>query len=166
MALTNEQVPILKAAILAETDPTFVAFRTAGSTGAMAAYFNTPSTFVVWKTNLSEHTITGEVSSEGTVWSWPAYIARSMSEQNGWARMFNGTYTINPSLPQVRTGVADIFSGGTGAAQRTHLLAIAKRFASRGEAIYAAGIGSVATPGTLVFEGGIGEYDVVRALYQ
>lgn len=166
MALTNEQIPALKAALLAETDLAFVSLRTAGATGAMAEYFNQPSTFVVWKAVLSEHTITGEVSAEGTVWSWPAYIARSISEQNGWARMFNGTYTVNPSLPQVRTGMADIFSGGTGAAQRTHLLAIAKRFARRGEAIYASGTGSVATPGTLTFEGDIGEYDVVRALYQ
>ncbi len=164
MPLTSAQITTLKAAILAETDPAFVISRTAGATGEMAEYFNTPSTFVVWKTSLSEQFITSEVSNEGTVWSWSAFIARSLNEHNGWARMFNGIYSINPSLPQVRSGIADIFSGGTGAAQRTHLLAIAKRKATKGEKIFATGTGDNATPGLMTFEGAISDYDVIRAI--
>jgi hypothetical protein len=40
MALTPAQIQTLKAAILAETNATFVEFRTAGATGAMAEWYN------------------------------------------------------------------------------------------------------------------------------
>lgn len=166
MALTDAQIATFKVAITTETDPTLVSLRTAGATGAMTDWYNAPSTFIVWKTRLHEQEITSLTSDEGTVWSWPAFISRSVAEQTGWQRMFNGTYTINPSLAQARTGIADIFSGGTGAAQRTHILAMSKRPATRGEKVFATGAGTTATPGTLVFEGRIGEYDIVRALYQ
>lgn len=168
MPLTDAQIATFKTAVLAETDPTLVSLRNAGATGQMTEWYNAPTSpaFVVWKTRLSEHEITSLTSDEGTVWSWPAFIARSEPERSGWQRMFNGTYTINPSLAQVRQGITDIFSGGTGAAQRTHLLAMGKRPATRAEKIFATGTGTTATPGTLVFEGRIGEYDIVRALYQ
>jgi hypothetical protein len=164
MSLNNEQLATLKTAIAGETDPEFVALRDEGATGAMAEWYNVPSTFVVWKTILSEHDITGKESSIGSVWSWTIYINRSQAERDGWARMFNGTYTINPSLANVRQAIQDIFSGAGGSAQRTHLLAMAKRFATKGEKIFASGTGTDQAPGTLVFEGSIGDSDVVRAL--
>src|SRR5687768_14367949 len=112
--LNPQQLTILKAAIQAEQNPDFAAIRSAGALGAMAEWYNQPhTTFYVWKTRLSEHDINSLTSVDGTVWSWTAFIARSPSEQNAWARMFNGTYTVNPSLKQVRDGIADIFSGGT-----------------------------------------------------
>lgn len=168
MPLSDSQIVTFKAAILAETDPALVSLRTAGATGAMTDRYNAASTFIVWKTRVTEQEITSLTSDEGTTWSWPAFIARSAAEQAGWARMFNGTYSINPSLPQVRSGIADIFSGSANSAgpQRTHLLAMGKRPATRAEKIFATGTGTTATPGTLVFEGRIGEYDIIRALYQ
>lgn len=42
MALTPQQLPTLKAAIAAETDPAFVALRQSGATGAMADWYNQP----------------------------------------------------------------------------------------------------------------------------
>lgn len=42
MPLTTTQIAQLKAAINAETDPTFVAFRQAGSTGQMAEWLSSP----------------------------------------------------------------------------------------------------------------------------
>lgn len=164
MPLTTSQLQTLKAAIAAETDPAFVTLRNEGATGAMAEWFNQPSTFVVWRTFLSEHEITGKESPTGTVWSWTIYINRSQAERDGWARMFNGTYSINPSLDNVRQAIQDIFSGAGGLNQRTHLLAMAKRFATRGEKLFATGVGTDQTPGKLVVEGNIGDVDVVRAL--
>lgn len=40
MSLTPQQLPALKAAILAETDTTFVGYRNSGATGAMADWYN------------------------------------------------------------------------------------------------------------------------------
>ena len=81
-----------------------------------------------------------------------------------WERIFNGTFSINPSLQNVRTGIADIFSGPQGANQRAHLLAMATRFATRGEEIYVTGTGTQATPGFLVVEGNISTHNVTKAL--
>ena len=166
--MTPAQLLTLKAALLAETDPAFVAARAAFATGAMVEWLAQPSPFIVWRTRVAEQEITSQVSPEGTVWSWTTYINRSAAERDGWARMFNGTYTINPSLPQVRAAFADIFSGTGQAAvdQRAHLAAISKRPALRGERIFATGTGTLATPGLLTVEGAIGEYDIVVALQQ
>lgn len=164
--LTDAQLPALRAAIDAATDPAFVADRAIGNTGLMADWFNKAGSFYVWRTNVSEEEITSKTSAEATVWSWPAFIARSEAERFGWARMFNGRYAVNPILPQVRQGFADIFSGAANSApaQRAHLNAICKRLATRGEALYATGTGTLVTPGFLVFEGAIGDYDIVRAI--
>lgn len=166
MALTDAQIATFKTAILAETDPTLVSLRTAGATGAMADWYNAASTFIVWKTRVTEQEITSLTSDEGTTWSWPLFIGLTVQKQNGWARMFNGTYSINAALAQVRSGLGEIFNAPGESAQRTHMLAMGKRPATRGEKIFATGTGTTATPGTLVFEGRIGEYDIVRALYQ
>jgi len=164
MQLTTTQLQALKSAIEAETDAEFVALRSAGATGQMADWLNGASTFIVWRTELGEHEITSQTSSEATSWSWSAFIGRSQGERDGWARMFNGTYTINPSLANVRAAVADVFSGAGGAGQRAHCLAMAKRAATRGERVFATGTGTTATPGLLVAEGSVTDSDVIRAM--
>ena len=162
--MTSAQLAILATAIAEETDPEFVQYRNDGSTGLMAEWYNQDSSTVVWKTNLTEHEIVGEESPDGTYWDWVAYTGTTVDEKMAWERMFNGTYSINPSLVNVRQGIADIFGGPSGADQRTHLLAMAKRFATRGEALFAGGAGTNATPAVLVFEGDISNIDVIRAI--
>ena len=122
--------------------------------------------FWVWKTSLHEHEITGQTSVDGTVWSWTAYIARTVGERDGWVRMFNTSLSINPSLPNVRQGIADIFSGSANSApaQRTHLNTIARRKANKLEGLFATGTGSTASPGTMVIEGSLGYYEVYEAM--
>lgn len=157
------QYQTLKAAIAAETDTNFVALRNSGAVGAMAEWYNENSTFIVWKTALTEQDITSLVSSEGTTWDWALFMSRQQGERDGWNRMFNGTYTINPSLPQVRAGINAIFSG-SGAGQISHLLAMGKRPARRGEALFATGTGTTATPGLLTFEGILSGNDIITAI--
>jgi hypothetical protein len=163
MALTSAQKATLKAAITA--DPVLSALPN-NTDGAfeIAAAFNAPATpaFFVWRSLVTEHEFTGTVSAEATSFSWPAYIARSEAERNGWGRMFNGTYSVNPSLPNVRQGIADIFSGSANSApaQRAHLLAIAKRNATRAEKLFATGTRSTASPATMAFEGSLSYQDV------
>jgi hypothetical protein len=121
--------------------------------------------FWVYKTTLNEHDITGKASVDATTWSWSAYIPRSQGERDGWARMFNDTRSINPSLANVRQGLADIFSGtaNNAPAQRTHLQAMSRRKASVVEKLFATGTGSTASPATMVFEGRLTYADVQEA---
>lgn len=164
MPLTAAQNLSIKNDILASPDLNAFPNTMDGAYG-IAELYNKPASpdFVVWKTRLHEQEITSLTSAEGTVWSWPAFISRSVGEQAGWSRMFNGTYVIDPSLAQIRNGIADIFSGGTGAAQRAHLLAIAKEKASRIEKLLATGTGTTADPATRVFVGKISHQDVYNA---
>lgn len=167
MALTPEQQTVFRNDVLADATLNTLP---PGSDSAfeIARVYNLPATpdFWVWKTALHEHEITGQTSPDGTVWSWVSYIARSPNEQNGWARMFNSSLTINPSLPNVRQGVADIFSGNqnNAPAQRAHLLAISRRKASRVEKLLASGTGSTASPATMTHEGALGWSEVKDAM--
>lgn len=148
--LTDAQKATLAADILANR-----ASIANGDTAGATDFYNADASpdYWVWKNLLTEHQITDETSVDGTVWSWTLYINRSQGERDAWVRMFNGTYSINPSIPQVRSAIADIFSGATGAAQRTHLLAMGRRKASRIEKLFAAGNGTTASPSNMGFVG-------------
>jgi hypothetical protein len=53
--------------------------------------------------------------------------------------------------------------GGQGQATRDALVALWRRAATRGEALYATGTGTAIAPGTLVYEGSISPTDVTSA---
>lgn len=156
MALTQAQKTALAADIV--TNRALIAD---GDTAGAADFYNTVASpdYWVWKDYLTEHQIVEDTSVDGTVWSWTAYIARSQGERDAWVRMFNGTFSINPSIKQVRDGIADIFSGGTGATQRTHLLAIGRRKASRVEKLFSTGLGTAAAPSNMGFVGPITPFE-------
>ena len=154
--LTTEQKAILKAAIL--DDPELDAFPQNGD-GAwgIAALLNLPAepAFVVWKTNLP-------TSDCKKAMVWTEFISRSVGERDAWVFMLsNGT--INPADINVRQGIADIFSGPQAAATRAALLAIATRTATRAEKLFATGDGTVASPGTMGYEGNLSYQDVLEA---
>ena len=148
----------LKTALLAETDPTFVNLRNLGATSEMALWLNQQSTFVVWRTNLTAKEMHG------------AYIWTEMDSFTNAAKQFQfnlllSTGEIDPSDANIRTGLQEIFTGPSFATTRANLIALAKRFATRGEAMLATGTGSDADPGTLVYEGSLSNVDVANALY-
>lgn len=176
MALTPTQLTTLAADVAADgtlgTQPV-----TVDGAIVIAAAYNAAASpdYWVWQTLISENTITREASVDGTVWSWPAYIARTLNEMAGWGRMFNGTYACNPSLVNVRQGFADIFSGNTNSApaQRTHLLTICRRKATRFEKLFATtsasppttsgNLGSTTNVATMTAEGPLQVNDVYAA---
>ena len=168
--LTTAQLTTLKAAILAETDAAFVAARTAGSSGEMADWFNviaTPSYFVR-RSSLSRHDILTGTSSDNTTFTWTGagYITRSQGERDAFREMFNSTGSVNPWLGTIQSAFNDIFSG-TGAAavaNRTHILAMSRREATRGEKVFAVGLGTGASPSVMGFEGDITISDIDNAL--
>lgn len=161
--LTPDQLSVFAAALQAETDAELVAYRDSGNNGGIVEWYNQPSTTYVWRTSVSEQEIVSEESPEGTFWDWTAYISRSDAERMTWERIFQGG-TINPSLLNIRQGIADIFSGPSGANQRQHLLAVGKRLATRGEELFAVGTGTQADPAVMGFEGDITIIDVRQSI--
>lgn len=166
MPLTSGQKTTLKAAIVADATLNAIpntadgAFEVANQLDQLA----TPD-YWVWRSAVSEAEIVSQASIDGTIWSWTAYIARSEPERDAWKRMFNSVYSCNPSLANVRQAFADIFSGNTNNAptQRTHLLAVGRRKATRVEKILASGSGTTASPSLMGFEGKLSYQDVLDA---
>ena len=158
MALTSAQLVTLKAAIAAETNPTLVAARTAGATGAMADWYNLASTFVVWKTSVPVAQVGNAMDSVEVAGLTTANTNRLqvMAAYAGVA--------FNPSVANVRAGFDSVFSGAGGVNTRAALLALWKRFATNAEKLFATGNGADATPGALVFEGNVRNEDIVAAL--
>lgn len=123
--------------------------------------------FWVWRTSVSKDELTNSTSVDGTTFSWTGagFITRSQGERDAWRELFNSQNRVNPSLDQVRTAMGDIFSGGTAPApaNRTHLLTIARRKATKFEKAVATGTGSTASPAKLTFEGSVTAQDVSEA---
>ena len=165
MSLTQDQLTTLQANILTSPDMTTIP-NTDDGAFQIAALYNLRAVpdYWVWKTALTERDATEPVGPEGTSFSWPQYIARTAGEQNGWNRLFHSG-VVNPSLPNTRQAVADIFSGAQAAptAQRTHLLAAARRQASRAEKLFAVGTGTTVSPAAMGYEGAIRYQDVLAA---
>ena len=166
--LTNAQLATLKADILA--DGTLNAFPN-NSDGAfsIALIYNliVAPDFWTWRTAVSKDELVGSTSVDGTVFNWTGagYITRSQGERDAFAQIFNGAGFVNASLANVRQAFGDIFSGGTAPApaNRTHLLTVARRKATRIEKLFASGIGSTASPALMNFEGNINYNDILLA---
>lgn len=157
--LVPTQLALVKADIVG--DPLLNAFvNNSDGNSAIAAIYNIVAvpTYWVWRTFVPDRDIYSVTTPDGTSWSWTTYIGRSQAEREAWRQMVNMAGGMNASLLNVRVGIADIFSGAGGAAQRTHLLTISRRPASRFEKLLATGVGTPAAPSTLGFEG--------RVLYQ
>ena len=172
MPLTTAQKQTLKADIVAATDTECVALEASPTSSdlafAVAALYNLPAAVDhwVWKTSLTKHAAVSETSVDGTTFSFTQLIARTVNEQFGWQEMWNSTLSCNPSLPNVRQGFADVFSGAQAGptAQRAHLLAMARRLATRVEKLLATGTGSTGTPAVMGYEGPLSYQDVIDAM--
>ena len=165
--MTPAQLLILKNDILA--DPPLNSFpnNSDGNTAIAMLYALTAlPDFWVWKTRLTKGECTQVVSVDGTAFAWTGtgFIARSAGERDCWNAQFDSGW-CNPSLPNVRQAFQDIFSGATAPApaNRTHLLAVSRRRATRIEQLLATGAGSTASPATMSFEGALTYQDVQAA---
>ena len=158
--LTPAQLVTLKAAILAETDPAFVTLRNEGATGAMADFYNQPSTFVVRKNTIRSAEI-------GPVLNYVAVSSLTTANRDR-ATTF---LLLNPVEFKPTADVESYWDttfggalGGQGQATRDALVALWRRFATKGERIFATGTGTTLAPGVLVFDGQITGDDISRAI--
>ena len=163
-----EQLVTLKAAILAELNPAFIAMRIANNEQGMSDWYNLPAVpdYYVERSTLSRHDILTGTSDDGTTFTWAglAYIGRAQGERDAFREMFNSTGTVIPSLASIKAAFADIFSGAGGAGNRAHITALSRRAARRIERLFAAGLGTKAAPSVLGFEGTITAQNVSDAL--
>lgn len=162
MALTPQQLPALKAAIAAETDPAFVALRQANNEQGMADWYNAASAAYCWRTNVSRVEIYNKTSDAATTWSWTFYKNQSVAEQNAWVQMFMGDQA-DFSQDNLRAGIAVIFTSAS-AANATHALAVGKRLATRAENLFKTGTGTAQTPGKFGWQGFITAQDISDAI--
>jgi hypothetical protein len=157
--LNQAQLTTLAAAIAAETDPTFVANRNAGATGAMAEWFNGASTFIVWRPDVTAEEI-------GNAWSGTdidGMTAINMQRlQLLLASAPSGVFDMTRG--DRRTGFEGPFGTNQNNASRVAMNAVWKRAATRGERLFATGTGTTANPGIASVTGPITNDDIVRAL--
>jgi hypothetical protein len=158
--LNSTQLLILKAAIAAETDPQFVTDRTSGATGAMATFFNQPSTFVVRRTRVLSNEI-------GPVLNYVAVSSLTTANRDrATTFLMLNPASFNPTA-DVESYWDTTFSGalgGQGQATRDALVALWRRFATKGEKLFATGAGTSGSPGALGPEGPITNEEIVLAL--
>jgi hypothetical protein len=155
MQLTPAQLQTLRTDIAA--DPTFSALpNTTAANSQIAAAYNLAASpdYWVWRTFVPDSEIY-QATVDTTTWSWTIFIARSQGERDAWRQMVNMAGGINPSLLNVRNGIADIFSGAGGLAQRTYMLNVSRRLATRVEKLFASGSGTTASPSNMGAEGPI-----------
>jgi hypothetical protein len=163
MSLTTAQLTTLKAAIAAETNAEFVAYRQQGATGAMADWYNQPAApvFVVWKPTV-------ETALIGKTVSYLAIAAMTTANLDRVNNFLNlNPQEFDPSRSDIRTFMTDTFSGalgGAGQTTRDALEALYRREAKRGEKLYAIGTGTTAAPAVMGFVGDISNDDVVKAI--
>jgi hypothetical protein len=155
--MSPEQIVILKAALLAETDPALVAARDSRNDTELARLLNLDSAFTVWKTNLTRKEMHG------------AYVGTEMDNFTNGAKQFQFNLllsegSINPSSANVRAWLAEIFTGAGFANTRANLVVLLKRPARVVEKYFATGTGTNGSPGTLTFEGSVSIDDLGKAL--
>lgn len=154
MNLSPAQLATLKAAV--QSEPAVAADLAAGADGAVAEYYNQASTYIVWRTRLSSAEVYDAVV-------WTELIGRSVGERDT-LQILLQTGNVNPSKSNVRSAFVDIFSGAGGATTRSQIAASSKRQATYGEALFAVGVGSDATPGLLQVEGQLTATNISDAL--
>lgn len=157
--MTPAQLLILKDAILAETDPAFVGYRTNGQNTLMAEFYKRPSTFIVWRTNVP-------ASDTGNAWigtDIDGMSALNMQRLQLLLASAPGGF-FDMSRSDRRAGFENPFGTNANNASRVAMRAAWKRPANKGEALYTTGAGTDAVPGLLTFEGQITDTNIQNAL--
>lgn len=141
MALENAQLVALKAAILAETDPAFVAWRASGAEGAMADFLNSPASpaVLVWRNDVSALDL-DEASN------YAVFDAVVAGKRDAWA-LFLQYAPRDFTRNKVRKVVEDVWGNSNSASTTAFAIyTAATRAATRAEVIL--GGAATATEGT------------------
>ncbi len=157
MELSPAQKVTLKAAIAAETTPAFVTLRQVGDEQGMAEFYNTASTFTVWKSSVT-------ITETGRVFNGAEWAGMTGANHTRLQTVAQYLSSYQPALADIRAMFNDIWSGAGGVLTRAALLLLWKRLATRGERIFATGTGTDVVPGLLVLEGQVTAQNISDAL--
>lgn len=158
MPLTSPQRQALLTDITVTNTAEFADRVAASEDQLIANAYNVPASpdFWVWKTSVSAKEYTG---ANSIVWTeintLPAGKVRIFEWLSGGL-----TRDINPADPNVRAGIDEAF--GPSSTTLTNLRVIERRLATRAERLFATGTGSIASPGTLTFEGRLFGRDIAQ----
>lgn len=158
--MTPQQLATLKAAILADPQ---LASKPMNSDGAydIAKLLEAPSSppVIVWRTAVQQD----EIMQNG--FDWVQVDNLTVGKARIWEWMFsNESRSMNPSKLNVRAGIDEAWKGTAAMlAVRAAVYVHCKRTANRGEAIFATGLGTDASPSTLSIEGSISWPDIEAA---
>lgn len=120
MNLTNAQKATLKAAVLAETDPTFVAARAIGNDQAMVEFLNAPSAVDAWPTSVSARELCEAMVTN-------TYIALANPNRQAWDLLIGVMAPFDLTRQRQRNYITDVWGNTDGAAILTKLLVKATR---------------------------------------
>lgn len=123
----------------------------------IARLLNLPSAFIVYKSLVSLKDLADTFD-----WGEVSNLTSANNERVQTLGIFAPT-GINPSRADIRAFFEGTFTVAGGAQTRAKLNALWRRPARRGEALFATGAGTTATPGLLVFEGLISPAEVENA---
>lgn len=179
MQLNHAQLLTLKTHLLNNVETGIQPALSALNHAFVADYYNTDSTFYVWKTNTNVEDVTEVIlwdrmvpvdTPDGT----QIYANRAaqaalkldvlntlLSGRNIPSNRFNIRSAIQGALQQLPT---DTGTGVWTSAGASQALDVMKRFANVGESLYTTGTGSEGAPGALVVEGNLTARLVWKAL--
>lgn len=158
MSLTTAQLQTLKAAIAAETNTTFVGYRTSGATGAMADWYNGKSNTDAWKTYMQAQ----ELDEASDYSSFDSIIA---GKRDAWD-LFLRYAPRDMSRNKNRKVVTDVWGNAVASSIAEAILQASTEKATRGELVFGS---TSATTGTVTaikrnFIGQIYNQDILDAL--
>lgn len=159
--MNSTQLTALRVAALA--DPTAAAFFQApGNAAGLQAYLNGQSTFVVWRTAVTQD----EIMQNG--FDWTRVDNLSVGAARVWEWMFdNDAKSINPSKANVRAGIEAVWKGtAADLAVRAAVYVHCKRLATVAEKMLATGTGTDANPGLATFSGEVSPVEAAILIYK
>lgn len=176
-AFTDAEILTLRATVSAE--PSIQPCVTAGNDGCVAAWLNSPSTFVVWKTSVKKDVIFDAVVWANFTPNNP--LAGAGQDATNWLMACQGKALnlqtllnqdfIDATKLNVRAGLQDattnIPSGASGASRSGGWTAInlaMQRNATIAEKALATGTGTTGSPGLLTFEGSVPDNSIYLIL--
>lgn len=158
--MTPQQITTLRAAIFGE--PTAAALLSAGNSAGLRDYLNGASTFIAWRTLVSQD----EIMQNG--FDWTRVDNLSIGKARIWEWLFNNdARSFNPSKLNVRAGIDQCWVGtAADLAVRAAVYVHCKRAVTQAEKLMATGTGTTAVPGLMTFQGEVSDLDSALLIFK